>query len=91
VTASRVRFRFWLETAVTPGAGGGGVDDLVLAVFLLLGVSFSPSNVVWLAALFVAFNWELHVVCLLAGSAVSAHLRFLEATMMCVSKRCCNV
>lgn len=45
VTASRVRFLFWLESAVAPGAGGGGVDDLVLAVFLLLGVSFSPSKV----------------------------------------------
>lgn len=92
MTASRVRFLFWLETAALPGAGGGGVDDLVPAVFRLLGVSFSPSKLLLLAVFFVAFNEELHVVCLFVVSVVSAHLRFLEtAIMRIMSKRCGDV
>jgi hypothetical protein len=63
----------------------------VLAVFRLLGVSFSPSRLLLLIVLFVAFNEELHVVCLLVGSVVSAHLRFLEIAIMGRMKRCVGV
>jgi hypothetical protein len=38
--------------------------------------------VLCLVVLFVAFNEELHVVCLLVGSVVSAHLRFLEIAIV---------
>jgi hypothetical protein len=63
----------------------------VLAVFRLLGVSFSPSRVLCLVVLFVAFNEELHVVCLLVGSVASAHLRFLEIAIVGKTKRCVGV
>jgi hypothetical protein len=56
LTGSSVRFRFWLDSTALPGAGGGGVDDLVLAVLLRFGVAFSPSGLVMLAALFVVFS-----------------------------------
>jgi len=70
-TGSSVRFRFWLDRTALPGAGGGGVDDLVLAVLLLFGVAFSPSGMVRLVALLVVLSED----CMLSSATA---LRFLE-------------
>ena len=75
LTGSSVRFRFWLESAALPGAGGGGVDDLVLVVFLRFGVAFSPSGLVMLAALFVVLSED----CMLSSATA---LRFLEIAIV---------
>ncbi|CAG8694511.1 9086_t:CDS:2, partial [Scutellospora calospora] len=54
----------WLDLAL-PGAGGGGVDDLVLAVRLLFGVAFSPSVLARTVELLVVFK----DVCMLSSAA----------------------
>ena len=77
LTGSSVRFRFWLDSTALPGAGGGGVDDLVLAVLLRFGVAFSPSGLVMLAVLFVVFSED----CMLSSASA---LRFLERAIVWV-------
>lgn len=78
-TGSSVRFRFWLDTTALPGAGGGGVDDLVLAVLLRFGVAFSPSVLVRLAAPLVVFSED----CMLS-SATALRFREIAMCMKCV-------
>jgi hypothetical protein len=70
---------FWLDTTALPGAGGGGVDDLVLAVLLRFGVAFSPSVLVRLAALLVVFSED----CMLS-SATALRFREIAMCMKCV-------
>lgn len=77
VTGSSVRFRFWLDTTALPGAGGGGVEDLVLAVLLLFGVSFSPSVLVRPAELLVVLSED----CMFSSATA---LRFLEIAIVWV-------